>query len=94
MLASAHARARHGGKAPESAWARDRRPPDHSPGTPRPRDWHGHSRPGHGQREHRRVRPRRVRRGTRSPHPRSRTVRRRPARRLLWSAQPPGHRRP
>ena len=45
LLAGAHARARHRGRAPEPV-ARDRRAPDHRPGPPRPRDRHGHARPG------------------------------------------------
>ena len=42
----------------------------------------------------RHLRHHRPRRRTRSPHPRGRTVRRRPARTLLRKAQPPGHRLP
>ena len=46
LLAGAHTRARHRSRSPEPAWLRDRRAPDHGPGPSRPRNRHGHARPG------------------------------------------------
>ena len=71
--ADLHDRARHGRSAPEQAWPNDgprlvalaRRNPE----TDR------HPRPGRHHRQHRHLRHRRPRRRTRSPHPRSRTIR-------------------
>ena len=93
MLADLRDRARQRLAQPEGL-ARDRRPPDHRPGRPRPREPDRQPHPGRHHRQRRPVRHRRARRRTRSPRPRSRADRPEPARGLLRQAQPRGHRRP
>ena len=72
MLAGLHDRIRQGQIPPRAGLARNRRPPDHRHGPPRPRDPDRQLHPRCHHREHRHVRHRRARRRTRGPPPRSR----------------------